>query len=79
MTAAPSLAAAFTVRSGVVATFDDHVGAGIVRDDADAATWWFHCTRIADASRTIEPGTPVRYRVEPGPTGLEAVAVTPTV
>jgi len=70
---------AFTERSGVVATFDDQVGAGTIVDDATGAPWWFHCTRIADGTRTIAIGVPVTFCVEPGPTGLEAttVALTP--
>lgn len=71
-------AEAFTERTGVVATFDDLVGAGTLVDDATGAPWWFHCTRIADGTRTIAIGVPVTFCVEPGPTGLEAVAVAPT-
>lgn len=67
----------FTGRTGVVATFDDQVGAGTIVDDATGAPWWFHCTRIADGTRTIAIGAPVRFSLEPGPTGLEAVAVAP--
>ncbi len=70
------LAAAFSERTGVVATFDDHVGAGTVRDEG-GHLWSFHCTRIADGSRTIAVGAEVSFRVEPGPVGLEAVGVAP--
>lgn len=70
-------AEAFTVRTGVVTSFDDHVGAGNLADDATGRTWWFHCTRLADGSRTVALGVAVTFRVEPGPTGLEAVAVAP--
>lgn len=70
-------AAAFTARAGVVATFDDHEGAGSLVDDDTGASWWFHCTRIAGGERTIPVGEAVRFRVEPGPTGLEAVDVSP--
>jgi cold shock CspA family protein len=72
---ASGLAAAFGARTGRVSAFDDHVGAGTVTaDDADE-TWFFHCTRIADGSRTIAVGTWVMFDVMPGPTGLEAVSV----
>lgn len=71
------LAAVFATRTGVVTAFDDAAGTGSVVDDASGATWFLHCTRIADGSRTIAVGTPVRFRVEPGPVGVEAVAVTP--
>ncbi len=67
----------FTVRRGVVVAFDDHVGSGTVTDDRPGGrTWSFHCTRIADGSRTIEVGAAVAYLVEPGPTGLEAAGLT---
>ena len=68
-------AEAYSARTGVVATFDDHAGAGTLADDATGAAWWFHCTRLADGSRSIPVGTAVSFRAEPGPTGLEAVAV----
>jgi cold shock CspA family protein len=71
------LADVFATRTGTITAFDDQVGAGTVTDDADGRAWWFHCTRIADGRRTIEVGTAVTYRVEPGPSGLEAVAVAP--
>ena len=74
MAAVPALT--FTPVRGVVAAFDDHVGAGTVAA-ADGATWWFHCTRIADGSRSIAAGTDVWFTLAPGPTGFEAVAVTP--
>jgi cold shock CspA family protein len=70
-------AVAFTERTGAIATFDDHEGAGTVTDPASGDAWWFHCTRIADGGRTIAVGTQVTYRVEPGPTGLEAVDIAP--
>lgn len=70
---------AFTTRTGVVITFDDHVGAGTLADDATGRSWWFHCTRVADGSRTVALGVAVTFRVEPGPNGLEAVAVAPTI
>lgn len=56
--------------------FDDHVGAGRLRDDVDGREWWFHCTRIAGGERSVEAGSSVAFRVVPGPTGLEAVEVT---
>lgn len=74
----PDLAQVFTARTGVVATFDDHGGAGTVVDDLTGRTWPFHCTQIADGSRAVATGAAVAFRVEPGPVGLEAVAVAPT-
>lgn len=70
-------ASAFAPRRGVVEAFDDHVGAGTLRDLADDRSWWFHCTRIADGARTVAVGATVSYVVRPAPTGLEAVDVGP--
>ena len=80
MTASPSVdpSEAFTDRRGAVVAFDDHVGSGTVTDHGpNARSWSFHCTRIGDGSRTIAVGTEVGYRIEPGPTGLEAVDLRP--
>lgn len=59
-----------------MAAFDDHVGAGTIADAGTGELWYFHCTRIADGTRTTTVGAPVTFRAEPGPTGLEAVAVS---
>lgn len=77
VTVAPGPADAFSRRTGVVTTFSDAVGAGDLVDDANGVTWYFHCTRLAGGSRTIDPSTAVAFRAEPGPTGFEAVDVTP--
>jgi cold shock CspA family protein len=69
------LAAAFTNRTGVVDTFDDRAGHGAVRDATTDEVWPLHCTRIADGSRTVPVGAAVDFRVDLGPTGLEAVDV----
>ena len=69
------LSAAFTNRTGVVASFDDHVGSGIVRDTTTDEVWPFHCTRVAGGARTLPSGARVDFRVDLGPTGLEAVDV----
>lgn len=69
------LSAAFTDRTGVVAAFDDHLGSGTVGDVATGERWAFHCTRIADGARTVPVGAAVRFRIDVGPTGLEAVDV----
>jgi cold shock CspA family protein len=63
---------------GTVVEFDDDRGYGTVADD-DGDRWWFHCTSIADGSRTIAVGASVRFEVVPGHLGrFEAVAVRPT-
>jgi cold shock CspA family protein len=64
-------------RIGAVATFDDAAGYGSLREDG-GATWWFHCTAIADGSRTVVVDAAVRFRLRPGPLGrYEAVDVRP--
>jgi len=60
---------------GVVATFDDFKGYGAVRAP-DGADHFFHCTAIADGTRTIPVGTPVTFTLVPGHRGQwEATAV----
>jgi cold shock CspA family protein len=64
-------------RRGTVVTFDDAAGYGEV-EDADGARVWFHCTAIADGSRSVPVGTAVRFVVVPGHLGRwEAGAITP--
>ncbi len=56
--------------------FDDHKGYGVVRG-ADGVEYFFHCTQIADGSRTIPEGAEVSFAVVPGRLGRwEAAAVT---
>ncbi len=76
------------VHVGVVSAFDEARGLGTVtggvRDeenegavDGDGRTWTFHCTAIADGSRTIEVGARVAFDVVPGHLGrMEATRVT---
>lgn len=62
-------------RHGVVAAFDEHRGLGEVHGD-DGAVAPFHCTQIADGTRTVAVGARVRYRLRPGPAGrFEATAI----
>jgi cold shock CspA family protein len=62
---------------GVVAEFDEPRGIGRVQGD-DGTEWFFHCTQIADGSRTIAVGAPVSFEVRPGHSGRwEAAAITP--
>jgi hypothetical protein len=62
--------------SGRVASYDEHVGRGEV--EASEMRFPFHCTAIADGSRTIAPDTAVHFRLVIGPLGrLEATAVSP--
>jgi cold shock CspA family protein len=62
---------------GVVATFDDARGLGEVAAE-DGATYPFHCTAIADGTRTIAEGAAVRFEVVAGRMGRwEAARLTP--
>jgi cold shock CspA family protein len=56
------------IERGIVTEFDEHRGLGTVRGD-DGRELAFHCTRIADGTRTIAVGTPVAYVVVPGAPG----------
>lgn len=53
---------------GTVDRWDDHAGHGTVAGE-DGSTYFFHCTQIADGSRTIEQGTAVRFQVVAGHIG----------
>lgn len=62
-------------RSGTVTAFDEHRGLGEVTAE-DGEVLPFHCTAIADGTRTIAEGTEVTFTVRPGPMGRwEAAAV----
>jgi CspA family cold shock protein len=45
-----------------VAAFDDHVGLGTVAG-VDGRSYPFHCTQIADGTRTIAEGAEVDFAV----------------
>jgi len=66
---------------GTVVEFDDAGGYGTVEvegSDGPGARWFFHCTAIADGSRTIEPGATVQFEVTAGRMGrYEATAIHP--
>ena len=47
--------------------FDEPRGLGVI--DSDGTRYPFHCTQIADGSRTIAAGTPVRFVVRAGRLG----------
>lgn len=59
---------AFELATGVITSFDDPRGIGTVRADAGDEVF-FHCTAIADGTRTIEEGTRVAFLVVPGRAG----------
>ena len=53
---------------GRVAEFDEAKGYGAVRS-ADGQSYFFHCTQIADGTRTIPEGADVEFEVVPGRSG----------
>ncbi|HSH22842.1 MAG TPA: cold shock domain-containing protein [Acidimicrobiales bacterium] len=55
-------------RTGEVVEFDERRGWGTMRGD-DGVELFFHCTAVADGSRTIAEGTPVCYHVVAGHLG----------
>jgi cold shock CspA family protein len=59
-----------------VAAFDDAAGLGDI-EVADGGRVPFHCVAIADGSRTIAVGTPVRFEVRWKLGRREAAAVEP--
>jgi cold shock CspA family protein len=63
--------------AGTVAAYDDAAGYGEIVDD-EGVRWWFHCTAIADSSRSVPVGAAVRFRLVPGHLGRrEAADVEP--
>ena len=69
--------AAERTRTGTVTSFDDARGLGQVAGD-DGEVLPFHCTAIADGSRTVPVGRPVRFTVVAGRLGRwEATQITP--
>ena len=55
------------VKTGTVTEFSKPRGIGTV--EADGVRYAFHCTQIADGSRTIRVGAPVEFDVVPGRLG----------
>jgi cold shock CspA family protein len=66
--------------AGTVASFDDPRGIGVVRTE-QGDEHFFHCSAIADGTRTIEVGAPVVFSVAAGRAGqweaFDIVAATP--
>ena len=62
--------------TGTVTEFDDDAGLGTITAD-DGTMYDFHCTAIADGTRTIAPGTSVEFETRPSRHGgWEAAAIT---
>ena len=53
---------------GTVSDFDEDKGFGTVRTE-DERDLFFHCTQIADGTRTIPNGSAVEFEVVPGHNG----------
>ncbi|HMQ28251.1 MAG TPA: cold shock domain-containing protein [Acidimicrobiales bacterium] len=63
--------------TGVVASFDEPRGLGTVRAD-DGTEYPFHCTAIADGTRTIDEGVAVEFEIVAGRMGhWEAARIRP--
>jgi cold shock CspA family protein len=61
---------------GTIVEFDEHKGVGVV-EDGDGRRLFFHCTAIADGSRTITVGAKVVFQLAAGHGGRwEATSVT---
>lgn len=63
-------------RHGTVTTFDDDAGLGVIAAD-DGEAYPFHCTQIADGSRTIEVGIHVTFEPLARLGRWEATAIAP--
>ena len=65
-----------TTHTGSVEAYDAARGWGTILGD-DGEQLGFHCTQIADGSRSVAVGTKVRYRRVPAHLGTyEAASVT---
>ena len=63
---------------GTVTSFDDDAGIGTVTGE-DGVEHFFHCTQIADGTRTISVGVTVEFEVIAGHIGRwEAAAIRPS-
>lgn len=61
---------------GRIVAFSDDAGFGTV-ETPDGQRYFFHCTQIADGSRTIDVDIPVSFDVMPGHLGQwEATSIS---
>jgi cold shock CspA family protein len=60
--------------TGTVSAFDDGAGLGTITAE-DGREYPFHCTAIADGSRSIAVATPVQFEVVPKLGRWEAAAI----
>ena len=63
---------------GTVTSFDDPVGVGEITSD-DGTVFAFHCTQLADGTRTTTVGTRVAFRGWPRLGRVEAAAIETVV
>lgn len=79
MSASPKLVATpLAPTRGIVESFDDPRGLGVVRS-AGGAVYRFHCTSIEGETRTIAEGVDVTFSVVAGRHGQwEALGLRPT-
>jgi cold shock CspA family protein len=54
--------------TGRVAEYDEHAGFGWI-EDGGGRRYWFHCTAIADGSRSVPVGAAVSFDVVAGHLG----------
>lgn len=59
-----------------MAEFDDHKGYGWI-EGSGGERLFFHCTAIADGSRTTEVGAGVTFEIVDGRMGPEATNIRP--
>ena len=63
---------------GVVVEFDEAKGYGTVEDGSTGTRYFFHCTQIADGTRSIPSGADVEFDVGAGRQGRwEAMGLRP--
>ncbi len=68
-----------TIDRGTVTEFDEHKGVGVVEGE-DGRRLFFHCTAIADGSRSITVEADVVFQVVAGHEGQwEATSLTKLV
>jgi cold shock CspA family protein len=52
---------------GSVVEFSETRGIGVI--EVDGSRYSFHCTQIADGTRTVRVGAPVEFEIVPGRRG----------
>jgi cold shock CspA family protein len=64
-----------SARTGTVVEFDEQRGLGVIAAD-DGRRFAFHCTQLADGTRTVPLGTAVRFEVLAKLGRYEATAIS---